>query len=148
MRSLDFEHKEVYDLTVMAEDLGTPSLNSNTTITVHVNDTYDTKPQFTPDFYSVTVSVATPVGTPLNVTLNAGNGNFYYTLTSGNDGNLFDIVPDTGVMRVAGDIVTQGNVLLTVMASDRRPSPSTDTANVSQNIMILLSLVINIYVGK
>ncbi|XP_071105938.1 protocadherin Fat 4-like [Haliotis cracherodii] len=130
VRSLDFEHKEVYDLTVMAEDLGTPSLNSTTTITVHVNDTYDTKPQFTPDFYSVTVSVATPVGTPLNVTLNAGNGNFYYTLTSGNDGNLFDIVPDTGVMRVAGDIVTQGNVLLTVMASDRRPSPSTDTANV------------------
>ncbi|XP_067672062.1 protocadherin Fat 4-like [Haliotis asinina] len=130
VRSLDFEHKEVYDLTVMAEDLGTPSLSSNTTITVHVNDTYDTKPQFTPDFYTVSVSVATPVGTPLNLTLNAGNGNFYYTISSGNDGNLFDIVPDTGVMTVAGNIVTQGNILLTVTASDGRTPPSTDIANV------------------
>ena len=132
--SIDFEKVQVYHLTVMAHDLGTPSLNSTTSITINVNDTYDTKPNFEVKLYQVNVSVATPIGTDLNVNIDAGNGNFYFNITEGNADSLFTIDQDTGVMSVSGEITTQGQMLLTVMASDKMPVQSFATTKVNQQM--------------
>ncbi len=127
---LDFETTQVYALTVMAHDLGTPSLNSTTVTTVHVNDTYDTKPHFTAHYYPATVAVATPVGTRVNVSIDAGNGDFYYNITEGNVDNLFSIDPVTGILSVANLITKEGYRMLTIMASDKVPAQNSDTTKV------------------
>lgn len=61
--SLDYEIKSVYNLTVIAMDLGTPSLNSTFDLTIMVQDVYDTAPQFAHSLYERAIDVNTPTST-------------------------------------------------------------------------------------
>ena len=77
--SLDYEEQSVYNLTVMAMDLGTPALNTTMAITVTVTDVYDTAPNFTQKLYNRTLDVNTPESTVI-LTLMAGKYDIRYEI--------------------------------------------------------------------
>ena len=63
--ALDREQVSSYTFTILARDLGTPSLNSTAQAVVNVLDENDNDPIFTLPVYNVEVSEAAPVNTPL-----------------------------------------------------------------------------------
>jgi|SRR6218665_88917 len=60
---LDREAIPLYNLTIMAVDGGTPSLNSTMTVVVRVLDDNDNDPVFLQTSYTASISEKTPVGT-------------------------------------------------------------------------------------
>lgn len=60
---LDQEAIPLYNLTIMAVDGGTPSLNSTMTVVVRVLDDNDNDPVFLQTSYTASISEKTPVGT-------------------------------------------------------------------------------------
>ncbi|XP_063447084.1 protocadherin Fat 4-like [Mytilus trossulus] len=103
--SLDYEVKSVYNLTVVAMDLGTPSLNSTFDLTVMVQDVYDTAPQFTRSLYERTIDVNTPTSTVI-LGVTAGQYIKDYKIEDGNSGNHFDINPASGVITLSSRLGT------------------------------------------
>nr|XP_012788778.1 unnamed protein product [Sorex araneus] len=59
---LDREKISVYNITVMASDLGTPPLSTEASITLHVADTNDNPPTFTQASYSAYIPENNPRG--------------------------------------------------------------------------------------
>uniref|UniRef100_A0AC34PUQ4 Uncharacterized protein n=1 Tax=Panagrolaimus sp. JU765 TaxID=591449 RepID=A0AC34PUQ4_9BILA len=62
---IDREVKDKYQLKVMAEDRGIPSLNSTTILNIVVSDQNDNPPTFEHEFYNLTLSENTPRGKKL-----------------------------------------------------------------------------------
>ena len=62
LRELDFETRDLYILTVMASDLGMPSLSSYTNVFIHVLDENDNEPQFFAPIISTTISFTATIG--------------------------------------------------------------------------------------
>ncbi|XP_053501639.1 protocadherin alpha-2 isoform X7 [Ictalurus furcatus] len=60
--ALDRERVSQYDVTVLANDEGTPSLSSSNVITVHVSDVNDNAPLFPPPVINISVKENSPVG--------------------------------------------------------------------------------------
>ncbi|XP_060751289.1 protocadherin alpha-8-like [Tachysurus vachellii] len=60
--ALDRERVSQYNLTVVANDEGTPSLSSSNVITVHVSDVNDNAPLFTAPVINISVRENSPVG--------------------------------------------------------------------------------------
>ncbi|XP_027014443.2 protocadherin alpha-2-like [Tachysurus fulvidraco] len=60
--ALDRERVSQYNVTVVANDEGTPSLSSSNVITVHVSDVNDNAPLFTAPVINISVRENSPVG--------------------------------------------------------------------------------------
>ncbi|XP_046717372.1 protocadherin alpha-3-like [Silurus meridionalis] len=60
--ALDRERVSQYDVTVVANDGGTPSLSSSTVITLHVSDVNDNAPLFPAPVINISVKENSPVG--------------------------------------------------------------------------------------
>ncbi|XP_060752563.1 protocadherin alpha-2-like [Tachysurus vachellii] len=60
--ALDREQVSQYNVTVVANDEGTPSLSSSNVITVHVSDVNDNAPLFTAPVINISVRENSPVG--------------------------------------------------------------------------------------
>ncbi|XP_060751291.1 protocadherin alpha-2-like [Tachysurus vachellii] len=60
--ALDRERVSQYNVTVVANDEGTPSLSSSNVITVHVSDVNDNAPLFTAPVINISVKENSPVG--------------------------------------------------------------------------------------
>ncbi|XP_072351783.1 protocadherin Fat 4 isoform X2 [Scyliorhinus torazame] len=103
---LDFESRQRHELTISAEDGGWVKRTGYLSITVHVTDSNDNAPLFSPDEYFPVISENAPSGTTV-VQLNAtdadsgGNAVIAYTIKT-TDSDLFVIDPNTGVITTQG----------------------------------------------
>ncbi|XP_062902616.1 protocadherin Fat 4 isoform X2 [Mobula hypostoma] len=105
-RHLDYETQQVHELTISAEDGGWVKKTGFLSITVHVTDSNDNVPLFSPSEYFPVISENAPSGT-IVVQLNAtdadsgGNAVIAYAIET-TDSDLFAIDPNTGVIRTRG----------------------------------------------
>ncbi|KAG0424080.1 hypothetical protein HPB47_000170 [Ixodes persulcatus] len=79
LSKLDFEKQEFYNMTVIAYDQGKPSMSAMAKLWVTVTDRNDVVPEFPKSVYTLEVAENTRVGDVV-YTLDAGPGNFLYTL--------------------------------------------------------------------
>jgi len=63
VRKLDFETTQRYSLVISAQDKGSPSLSSNLTLNIEVQDVNDNPPTFDKEEYMVNVAESLPVNT-------------------------------------------------------------------------------------
>ncbi|XP_067849588.1 protocadherin Fat 4 [Heptranchias perlo] len=103
---LDYESQQMHELTISAEDGGWVKRTGYLSITVHVTDSNDNVPLFSPDEYFPFISENAPSGTTV-VQLTAtdadsgGNAVIAYTIET-TDSDLFVIDPNTGVITTQG----------------------------------------------
>ncbi|CAG0913257.1 unnamed protein product [Notodromas monacha] len=128
--ALDREKVSRYNLTIMAEDNGTPKRTSTAFLIIQVNDINDHEPVFEKSEYSATFSELAPVGTYVaGITATdedtGVNSNIYYSIVSGNDHQWFDIDNVSGLVttRAKLDRELQDTVTLKISARDGGPSP-------------------------
>uniref|UniRef100_A0A8W8M8J5 Cadherin domain-containing protein n=1 Tax=Magallana gigas TaxID=29159 RepID=A0A8W8M8J5_MAGGI len=95
---LDFENKSVYNVTIIAVDLGSPPLNSTTNLIVQVIDKPENKPAFNQSLYEVAARTTDRNGCHL-LTLQAGEI-VRYNITDGNQEKRFKLDSDTGVITI------------------------------------------------
>ncbi|XP_037364979.1 protocadherin gamma-A8 isoform X6 [Talpa occidentalis] len=144
---LDREKISLYNITVMASDLGTPSLSTETYITLHVADTNDNPPSFTHASYSAYIPENNLRGASIfSVTAHdpdsGNNAQITYSLTEdtimeASLSSCVSINSDTGVLYALRSFdYEQVRVLkLLVTASDSGDPPL--SSNVSLSLFIL-----------
>ncbi|XP_076607153.1 protocadherin Fat 3 [Chaetodon auriga] len=131
-KELDFEKQQFFNLTLLAEDRGVPSLISQTFVEVEVVDVNENlyAPYF-PDFaLRGSVKENSRAGTSvLTVSAkdddNGRDGVLRYSVRGGSGLGTFTIDEDTGVIYTAGilDCETKDSYWLTVYATDRGVTP-------------------------
>ena len=107
--SLDYETDTEYQLEVVAEDSGSPSLTATATLTVFVLDRNDNPPSFAQDQYSVAILETHVVGSMvLQVIASDGdsgsNAALSYSITAGNLNKAFVINATSGVISLANPV--------------------------------------------
>uniref|UniRef100_A0A671PKS5 Protocadherin Fat 4 n=1 Tax=Sinocyclocheilus anshuiensis TaxID=1608454 RepID=A0A671PKS5_9TELE len=125
--SLTADTNKVYLLEITASDKGNPPLSAKTTVKIAVTEENHHTPEFSQNQVTVTVSEGLTVGTAIR-TLSARdkdkdkqmNGLVMYNISSGNDGGLFSIHSQTGVLSLAKllDYETKQKHELRVSATD------------------------------
>ncbi|OQR76891.1 protocadherin Fat 4-like [Tropilaelaps mercedesae] len=134
LSKLDFEQQEFYNMTVIAYDQGAPSLSSTAKLWVTVTDRNDVVPDFAKSVYTLEVAENTKVGDVI-FTLDAGSGNFHYSLISSDEYQTFAVEPNTGEIRLAKplDSAQHSHYKLVVKAEDEaEPGQSrSDTAEIN-----------------
>ncbi|XP_068187350.1 protocadherin Fat 3 [Antennarius striatus] len=131
-KELDFEEQQFFNLTLLAEDRGLPSLTSQTFVEVEVVDVNENlyAPYF-PDFaVRGSVKENSRAGTSV-ITVSAKDddkgrdGVVRYSIREGSGLGTFTIDEDTGVIYTAGilDCETKDSYWLTVGATDRGVTP-------------------------
>uniref|UniRef100_A0A673KND8 Protocadherin Fat 4 n=1 Tax=Sinocyclocheilus rhinocerous TaxID=307959 RepID=A0A673KND8_9TELE len=125
--SLTADTNIVYLLEITASDKGNPPLSAKTTVKIAVTEENHHTPEFSQNQVTVTVSEGLTVGTAIR-TLSARdkdkdkqmNGLVMYNISSGNDGGLFSIHSQTGVLSLAKplDYETKQKHELRVSATD------------------------------
>lgn len=135
LSKLDFEKQEFYNMTVVAYDQGKPSMSATAKLWVTVTDRNDVVPEFPKSVYTLEVAENTRVSDVV-YTLDAGPGNFLYTLDNPNEVDTFSVEPNTGEIRLAKalDSIHQSHYRLVVSATDDGDPPKSDHAEV--NIII------------
>uniref|UniRef100_A0A4W6FXB1 FAT atypical cadherin 3 n=1 Tax=Lates calcarifer TaxID=8187 RepID=A0A4W6FXB1_LATCA len=131
-KELDFEKQQFFNLTVLAEDRGVPSLRSETFVEVEVVDVNENlyAPYFTDFAVRGSVKENSRAGTSV-LTVSAKDedkgrdGVLRYSVRGGSGLGTFTIDEDTGVIYTAGllDCETKDSYWLTVYATDRGVTP-------------------------
>ncbi|XP_042636636.1 protocadherin gamma-A3-like [Orycteropus afer afer] len=146
-RSLDREQVSEYNLTLRATDGGTPSLSTETHITLHVTDINDNPPAFTHASYSAYIPENNPRGTSIfSLTAHdpdsGQNGCLTYALTEDNLqgaplSSYVSINSDTGILYAlrSFDYEQFRELQLWVTASDSGDPPL--SSNVSLRLFVL-----------
>ena len=85
---LDRETTRLYNLTVVAEDMGNPPRTSTAFLIINVNDINDHAPVFTEQTYTAVLTESSPIGSfvaaPLALDEDTGaNSNIYYSILQG-----------------------------------------------------------------
>lgn len=127
---LDREEISKYNLTVVANDKGTPPRTATAFLIIHVNDVNDHEPVFEKSEYSAILSELAPSGTYVaGITAtdedSGVNAQIHYAFVSGNEHRWFSINSDSGLIttRSALDREIQGTVELNISARDGGPNP-------------------------
>nr|XP_039265780.1 protein dachsous-like [Styela clava] len=87
----------VYNLMILAEDHGQPSLNNTVSVRIQIKDVNNHSPLFGSESYDASVSESAERNTHvINITatdadFSKDNRHIYYKITSGNEGNAFKI---------------------------------------------------------
>ncbi|XP_057708795.1 protocadherin-8 [Corythoichthys intestinalis] len=141
VRSFDYETIQEVEVVIQAEDKGSPSLTSMSTIKIRVVDQNDNYPYFTfPVLFNDSADVPLPLNAPafyLALRLSAEdtdegvNGELSYHILQG-DLKLFSLNRDTGEIILKQWLKAQiGDILeLVVAVSDRGHSPLSSSATV------------------
>ncbi|XP_061548295.1 protocadherin-8 [Phycodurus eques] len=141
VRSFDYERIHEVQLVIQAEDKGSPSLSSTSTIKIRVVDQNDNYPYFTfPVLFNDSADIPLPLNAPtsyLALRLSAEdaddgmNGELSYHMLQG-DQKLFSVSKDTGEIVLKQWLMAQiGDTLeLIVAVSDRGRSPLSSSATV------------------
>ena len=109
VQPLDREDQPVYELTVIAFDLGEPPLNDTATVIIEVVDINDEPPVFDQEDYFVTVSENTPLDTVILTVFAEDSDTVLSSIMYSFEGDipeLFDIDKDMGNITVAGLLCT------------------------------------------
>ncbi|KAK6741188.1 hypothetical protein RB195_009193 [Necator americanus] len=127
---------KVYHFEIVATDQGEPALKSSVTVRVEVVD--KARPIFSKKQYFASVSEASPrntVVTKVKASSSVGS-HLMYTISDGNEENLFSIDMATGVLSVNGDLDAEdtSSYNLTVMARDVTRNNLNSTAVVNIKI--------------
>ncbi|KAI4901849.1 hypothetical protein NFI96_034596 [Prochilodus magdalenae] len=136
---LDREQKDIYELTVVASDFGSPPLRSEKTFLLQVTDVNDNPPSFEHKAYEVSVPEDLPVGSSvLQVKAHdqdEDTGVFYSILPSNQD-YLVNIDPQSGLISTASglDRERDANLAFLVVAVDGGFPPLTSTATVNVHV--------------
>ena len=122
---LDRESVPSYHLVVKAQDQGNPPLSSTVDVFINLLDENDCTPEFNQSTYDFSVAENSTRGTivgRLNATdCDIGlNQKIRYSISSGNDGQAFEIVTNSGLIRLQGalDYETNSLYILNVIAED------------------------------
>ena len=142
--SLDRESQSIYNLQLVAEDFGTPSLSSSTNITVIITDVNDNAPMFLQDSITVIVPENSTNSTVIftasasdadegsNAVViylfdNVGSSTFNINLTTGEvtlSGQLdAEMIPTYSIVIVASDGMFSSNMTLQIQIVDTDDSP-------------------------
>ncbi|KAM9332564.1 protocadherin-16 [Pholidichthys leucotaenia] len=103
--ALDFETKGLYNLTVVVSDRGVPQRSSSVDAVITVGDVNDNPPVFSRVEYTVSLSEGAAAGTEI-IRLTATdpdstpNAEVQYTISSGDEVNLFTMDQWTGALRL------------------------------------------------
>ncbi|MED6290165.1 hypothetical protein CHARACLAT_010303 [Characodon lateralis] len=102
---LDFESKPLYNLTVVVSDRGVPQRSSSVAAVITIADVNDNPPVFTRAEYTVSLSEGAASGTEImRLTATDPDSTPYaevqYTISSGDEVNLFSIDQWTGALRL------------------------------------------------
>ncbi|XP_061155879.1 protocadherin Fat 3 [Syngnathus typhle] len=131
-KELDFEKQAFYNLTLVAEDQGSPTLSSLTYMEIEVADVNENlyAPYFADFAVRGSVKENSRAGTSvLSVVAtdddNERDGVLKYSIRGGNGLGAFTIDEDTGVIYTAGilDCESEDSYWLTVYATDRGVTP-------------------------
>lgn len=122
---LDFETKPLYNLTVVVSDRGVPQRSSSVAAVIAVGDVNDNPPVFSRTDYIVALSEGASAGTEI-IRLTATdpdstpNAQIQYTISSGDEVNLFAVDQWTGALRLQRtlDREHQSTHIVIVQASD------------------------------
>ncbi|KAM9729569.1 protocadherin-16 [Menidia menidia] len=122
---LDFETKPFYNLTLVVSDRGVPQRSSNVAALITVADVNDNPPLFSRAEYTVSLSEGAPSGTEI-IRLTATdpdstpNAEVQYSISSGDEVNLFSIDQWTGALRIqrALDREHQSTHIVIIQATD------------------------------
>ncbi|XP_058479118.1 protocadherin-8 [Solea solea] len=139
LRSFDYETLEQIELVIQAEDNGSPSLSSTSTIRIRVVDQNDNYPYFTfPILLNDSADIPLPFNAPagflaLRVSAEDGdegvNGDLSYQIVQG-DPKLFTMNKDTGEIALKQWLMTEiGDVLeIKISVIDNGRSPLSTSA--------------------
>ncbi|CAN9501862.1 unnamed protein product [Ophioblennius macclurei] len=103
--ALDFETKPLYNLTVVVSDRGVPQRSSSVAAVITIGDVNDNPPVFSRAEYTVSLSEGAAAGTEI-IRLTATdpdstpNAEVQYTISSGDEVNLFSLDQWTGALRL------------------------------------------------
>ena len=116
LKSLDREVKNTFSMVVIAKDAGSPQQSGTQLINVNVTDVNDNAPQFTENFYNITIKENTAQMETILTTSAADadigeNGRVSYRISEfyQNKNGLHEIflmVEDTGELKVKSDLTT------------------------------------------
>lgn len=106
---LDREVKDLYELTVIASDFGTPPLRTKTTFQVQIADVNDNPPVFEQNTYEKSTAEDVHEGAALLQVRatdrdQGGNSEIIYSIVQSENEHLFNIDPTTGVITVAASL--------------------------------------------
>ncbi|KAH8409560.1 hypothetical protein KR222_008523 [Zaprionus bogoriensis] len=126
-------------LEAVVSDNGNPPLHDKVKVRVIVTDVNDNAPEFLRAPYQVAISEETPEGTHIMhvFTQDADeglNGDVYYSISSGNEGNHFSLDSATGQLTLARKIDRESQEVhhLTVIARDAAlKQPLSSSANIT-----------------
>uniref|UniRef100_A0A665V6F0 Protocadherin-16 n=1 Tax=Echeneis naucrates TaxID=173247 RepID=A0A665V6F0_ECHNA len=117
---LDFETKPLYNLTVVVSDRGVPQRSSSVAAVINIGDVNDNPPVFSRAEYTVSlINSLCSVFSPSDPD-SAPNAEVQYTISSGDEVNLFTINQWTGALRLqrALDREHQSTHIVIIQASD------------------------------
>lgn len=141
LRSFDYETLQQIELVIQAEDRGSPSLSSTSTIRIRVVDQNDNYPYFTfPTLLNDSADIPLPFNAPsgylaLRVSAEDGdegmNGELSYQIVQ-DDSKLFTMNRDTGEIALKQWLTAEiGDVLeMKIAVSDNGRSPLSSTATI------------------
>lgn len=137
VEELDFEVVPSYNLTVVVSDRGVPQRSSSVLILISVLDDNDNPPAFTRAEYSVTLSESVAAGTEilhLSATDpdSAPNGEVQYSISSGDETDLFKVDQWTGALRLERTLGSerQSCHMIVVQATDGHGQYTLATVNI------------------
>ena len=140
MAPLDREERSIYYMTAFASDVDNPSLISSASVTVYVNDENDNFPMITfPQENNRTFEISTKVPLGYNVTRVVvededigDNARISYSILSGDDGGIFAVDQDVGVISVTQDLspIEYAEFWLRIIVQDHGTPVKADTVDV------------------
>ena len=141
---IDREEVSIYNLTVIAIDMGAIPLTGYVTVLVNILDINEFPPEFTLEEFTGDIYENEPRGTFI-LSINSTDPDFgenstvQYLIVEGNELGLFQIVPSTGDILVSNPIdFEQGEAYdLVVMATDSGPMETRLTNETNVTIFIL-----------
>ncbi|XP_016955474.1 fat-like cadherin-related tumor suppressor homolog isoform X1 [Drosophila biarmipes] len=116
----------IYNLTLRAEDLGTPRRFAYKSVPIHITPESKNIPIFTQEIYEVSIPETAPINMPV-IRLKVSdpdlgkNALVYLEIVGGNEGDEFRINPDSGMLYTAKrlDAEKKSSYTLTVSAIDQ-----------------------------
>lgn len=141
-KSLDYEHRKRYNLTISARDLGNPSLKTSTYVIITVTDTNDIDPSFSRSTYSFAIAENSPVNTSVGrvdaTDSEVGdNGRIIYSIQDVEMRQIFSIDQTSGEITLlqSPDYEVNKTFSLVVIATDQGSPPRFGAALVLVSVL-------------
>ncbi|XP_038055904.1 protocadherin Fat 4-like [Patiria miniata] len=146
LTELDYEQKQVYFLTVRANDRGTTPRSTTASVYFNILDVNDNAPVFDRTSYWVEVAEDVAVGTGIVMVTatdadSGYNGEIVFTISSGDPTNRFTIHPNGSITTIMGlDRETQSFYNLEITATDQAADPALQKSSMAQVTIIVLDI--------